>query len=181
MKNLARYGRVFAAVMVISGLGTASGFAADEISPAHLKAAKTAIQALKATETFNDILPNIAQQLKGTLIQGSPNFEALINETVDAKALELAPRRVNLEKIAAETYANAFTETELNEIAAFFNSSTGKKLLKDKSLVDRELYKAANVWASGISRDLADSSDKELQAKTKVDKPAEKPAQKPAQ
>jgi hypothetical protein len=48
-----------------------------------------------------------------------------------------------------------FSEQELNEIAAFYSSPTGKKLMSDGPIVMRELVKAAEIWQVGISRDLA--------------------------
>ena len=86
-----------------------------------------------------------------------------ITTTVDAKALELAPRRADLEREAALTYARAFTVDELNAISAFYSSEAGKKLLKDGPIATRELMKAADIWAAGINRDLNTASMTELQ------------------
>ncbi len=132
---------------------------ADEISPDHLKAARETLNAVKVTTPFDNILPSLAEQLKGTLIQSSPNYQELINATVDEKALSLAPRRADLEKEAANIYAKIFTQEELLAITAFYNSPAGKKLLTDGPIATRELSKAADIWAAGISRDLAQQSD----------------------
>lgn len=86
-----------------------------------------------------------------------------ITATVDAKALELAPRRADLEREAALTYARAFSVEELKAISTFYSSEAGKKLLKDGPIATRELMKAADIWAAGINRDLNTSSMAELQ------------------
>jgi hypothetical protein len=166
MRKTHMIGRFAVGAVVALGIGVASAFAADDsISASHLKAARAAMTAIGITDPFDNILPTIAQQLKTTMIQGSPNYEALINEAVDEQALKFAARRADLEKEAARIYSKAFTEQELNEIAAFYNTPTGRKVLKDGPLAIRELSKAGDVWASGISRDMSKATSDELEAK----------------
>lgn len=166
MMKMHMIGRFAMGAMLAIGIGAAGALAADDAIPAsHLKAARAAMSAIGITDPFDNILPTIAQQLKSTMIQGSPNYEQLINEAVDEQALKLAPRRADLEQEAARIYAKAFTEQELNEIAAFYSTPTGKKLLKDGPLAIRELSKAGDIWATGISRDMSKATDDELEKK----------------
>jgi uncharacterized protein len=162
MIKLARLGRFAAATIVLSGIALGSA-SAQEVTDDQIKAARAAINALGITNQFDNILPNLAEQLKSTMIQANPNFGDAINSTVDGQALALAPRRADLEREAAITYAKAFTTDELKAIADFYNSPTGKKLLKDGPIATRELYKAADIWGQGISRDLANQSNDALQ------------------
>jgi hypothetical protein len=161
MINIAGLGRLAAATIVLSGIafGTVS---AQEVSDAQIKAARAAIEALGVTAQFDNILPNLAEQLKSTMIQANPDLENVISSTVDQQALILAARRADLEREAASTYAKAFSADELNAIAAFYTSPAGKKLLKDGPIATRELYKAADIWGQGISRDLANQSSAAL-------------------
>ena len=163
MIKLAGLGKAAAASILISGFVFGTAARAQEISAEHIAAAKQAITALGVTDRFDNILPGLAERLKGELIQASPNVQDAITATVDAKALELAPRRADLEREAALTYARAFSVEELKAISAFYGSDTGKKLLKDGPIATRELMKAADIWAAGINRDLNASSMSELQ------------------
>lgn len=149
------------AFVLMAGVHSAS---AQEISQAHLDAARSAISAIHATEQFDEILPSAASALKAELIQKDPNLEALITKTVDDKAIALAARRADLETEAARVYAKAFTEAQLKEIAAFYGSETGQKLLAEGPIVTREVVKAANIWQNGIARDLATSVGEVLAA-----------------
>ncbi len=144
----------FSALVLMAGVHGAS---AQEITEAHLEAARSAISAIGATEQFDEILPQAARALKGELIQKDPNLEALITKTVDDKALELASRRADLETECARVYAKSFTEEELNGITTFYNSPTGKKLLAQGPIVTREVIKAAKIWQTGVARDLAEN------------------------
>jgi hypothetical protein len=177
MIKFAGLGRFAAATVILSGVAFSSAVQAQEASPEQLKAARAAINAIGATTQFDNILPGLAERLKADLIQDSPNYQDAITAEVDKQALALAPRRADLEKEAALTYAKAFSVEELNAIAAFYSSPVGQKLLKDGPIASRETVKAADIWAQGISRDLQKQTSTEL---SKVIKAAPAPAADPA-
>ncbi|MEK1932324.1 MAG: DUF2059 domain-containing protein [Pararhizobium sp.] len=164
MINLAGLGRTVAATAIILSAVMVPALRAQEVTDDQVKAARAAIEAISATNGFDNILPNLAERLKTTLIQSSPNYQELITKTVDEKALELAARRADLEREAATIYAKTFTVDQLNAITAFYTSDAGKKLLKDGPIASREMMKAADIWAAGISRDLNAAATKELDA-----------------
>lgn len=143
--------------------GAGSAFA-QEVTPSHLAAARAALSAVKITDQFDSILPSGAQALKQEMIQKDPNLEELIVKTVDEKTLELAKRRADLENEAAAVYARSFNEQELNEIAAFYKSPTGVKLLDQGGRVTREVMQAAEIWQRGVARDLAQSVSQAFEA-----------------
>jgi uncharacterized protein len=164
MINLAGLGRTVAATAIILSAVMVPASRAQEVTEDQVKAARAAIEAISATNGFDNILPNLAERLKTTLIQSSPNYQELITTTVDEKALELAARRADLEHEAATIYAKTFTVDQLNAITAFYTSDAGQKLLKDGPIASREMMKAADIWAAGISRDLNAAATKELGA-----------------
>lgn len=151
----------FATVAVLTLGSTPSG--AQDVSDQHLAAAREAITTLKATDGFDLILPQAAQALKQQLIQKDPNLQAQIITIVDEQTLKLATRRADLEKEAANAYAKVFSEQELKEIAAFYSSATGQKLISDGPIVTRQVGQAAEIWQRGIARDLAQAVGEELQ------------------
>lgn len=164
MINLAGLGRTVAATAIILSTVMVPALRAQDVTDEQIKAARAAIEAINATNGFDNILPNLAERLKTTLIQSSPNYQELITKTVDEKALELAVRRADLEREAATIYAKTFSVEQLNAITAFYTSDAGKKLLKDGPIASREMIKAADIWAAGISRDLNTAATKELGA-----------------
>jgi uncharacterized protein len=143
------------ALGVAAMLAIAAPAAAQEIAEPHLAAALSAIDAIKATDEFDSILPQAAQALKAELIQKDPNLQGIIIATVDEKTLELAGRRGDLEREAALAYARVFSERELKEIAAFYASPTGQKLISDGPIVTREVLQAVQIWQRGVARDLS--------------------------
>ncbi|MDP2733016.1 MAG: DUF2059 domain-containing protein [Hoeflea sp.] len=161
--GLKRFG---AGMIVASSLALASQPAlAQEISSEHLAAARAAITALKSTDQFDAVIPASAEQLKVNLIRANADLQEIISATIDEEALKIVPRRADLEKEAAQIYAKAFTQEELTAIADFYNSPAGVKLIENGPLVTRELIKSAEIWSSGIGRDLAENTNKALQEK----------------
>ncbi len=142
-----------------------SANAQDQISATHMKAAREAVAAIKATEMYDNILPQAAFALKQQMIQQNPDLQELISTTVDTKTLEMAARRTDLEREAATAYAKVFSEQDLRNIVTFYTSETGKKLLDDGPIVTREVIKAAEIWQRGIARDLAQSVGEEVAKK----------------
>src|SRR5690606_2817803 len=102
--------RLFAAVAASAMLALASPAFAQDVSETHLQAAREAIAAIHATDSFDGILPSAAGALEQQLIQKNPDLQALISSTVSEKALALAARRSDLEKEAALAYAKVFSE-----------------------------------------------------------------------
>jgi hypothetical protein len=155
----------FSAIVATSALVALSSPAfSQDISDAHLKAAHAAVEALRATDPFDNILPQAASALQEQLIQKNPDQNQLITKIVSEKALALASRRADLEKEAALAYAKSFSEKELNDIAAFYSSDTGKKLLQTGPLAMRDVLKAAEIWQNGIARDLGQQVGEALAA-----------------
>jgi hypothetical protein len=167
-----------ASIAVIAGsvmLGTVSA-RAQEVPAEHMQAARDAITALGVTNRFDAILPSIMDRLTAQLIQAYPNLQDVISAKVEEEALKLAARRADLEREAALVYAKAFTAEELKQITAFYNSEAGKKLLKDGPIATRELLKAADIWTSGIARDLEQQANTALLSEVQAQQPAAAPA-----
>lgn len=156
--------RVAAVAGTIALLAFSWPASAQEISDTHLAAARSAISATGVTAEFDAILPQAVGALKGELIQKNPDMQAEINRIVDQTALSLAARRGDLEKEAALAYARVFSEAELKEIATFYQSESGKKLMNDGPIAGREIMQAADIWQRGIGRDLAMQVGQQLAA-----------------
>jgi hypothetical protein len=167
-----RVRRLSTLLAVSAVLALSSPAFADDVSESHLKAAHAAVAAIHATDMFDNILPQAAAALEQQLIQKNPDMQELIGKTVSEKAIGLASRRADLEKEAALAYAKVFSEKELNDIAAFYNSDSGKKLLDSGPAVSRDLVKAAEIWQNGVARDLAQQVGETLAAAAKAKAPA---------
>ncbi|MFK7903109.1 MAG: DUF2059 domain-containing protein [Nitratireductor sp.] len=151
--------------VALVGLVTIGSFGfvnAQEVSESHIAAAKRMIAATSSTQRLDSILPQSADAVKNSLIRNRPDQEAVITDVVDLAALELAPRRGDLESEVAQIFTRIFTEDELNTVSAFYETEAGKKFLTESPIALREISGAARVWSNGIQRDLAANSNAKL-------------------
>jgi uncharacterized protein len=160
-------------------LGFAAAAHAADATPEQISAARAAINAIKATDQFDLILPQAADSLRGEMIQKDPNLEPAISAAIDEEVIRLAARRADLEAEAARAYANIFSIEELNAIAAFYSSDAGKKLLAEGPLATRKVIEAANIWQAGIARDLAEAVAKKVKAAADAAPAVDAPAAEP--
>lgn len=160
---------------------TAGAAQAQDSTPEHLAAARAAIAAIGATNQFDGILPQAADALKAEMIQRDPNLEALITSTVDNEVLALAARRGDLEQEAARVYAKVFTEADLKAISDFYNTDVGKKLIKEGPIATRGIVDAANIWQTGVARDLAKNVAEKVAAGAAAQAPAPAETAAPAE
>jgi len=155
---------VLAGSMQLAG-AQETGADAQKISASQLQAARKAIAAIHATDQFDEFLPGIMVDLKNKWMGLYPNYEKEISAVVDEQALALTPRRTDLEKEAARAYARQFSEKELNQIAAFYSTSAGKKLIEKGPVAMVEALNAYKIWRQGIAQDLDANVQKALQKK----------------
>ncbi len=167
-----RFRLTVAAGAILSMAAVIQPASAQEIAADHLTAARQALSAIRATQQFDNILPEAALALRAELIQKDPNLEDLISSTINEQALALAQRRRDLEREAALAYARNFSQEELTAIAAFYNTDAGRKLLEVGPAVSVEVMRAAQIWQNGIARDLAQQVGTVLTAETGGASPA---------
>lgn len=136
--------------------------AGGQITDSHLQAARAAIAAIDATDRYDGVLPEIALGLKSRLIQSNPDLENEIITIVDEATISLVARRADLENEAAAVYARAFSEQQLQEIAAFYATEAGQALINNGPIVAREVAAAAVVWRRGVERDLLEEVGRRL-------------------
>jgi len=155
-------GAGFAALCLAGSLAFAPAAAAQTVTSSHLQAARQAIAAIHATDQFDSFLPDTALAMKNELSQRDPNLADMISKTVDTEAMKLVARRADLEKEVARVYAKHFTEAELKDIAKFYNSPSGKKLLKEGPGAMTESVGVYEIWRQGVGQDLAAAVGKSL-------------------
>ncbi|MCZ2204185.1 DUF2059 domain-containing protein [Bartonella sp. A05] len=145
---------------------------AQDVSDQHLEAAKRVIDAIHATDQFDNFLPMVARDLKNELTGDDPNLAADIAEIVDKQVLAFTKRRSGLEKEVARVYAEHFSQTELETITIFYSSDVGKKFLKEVPSVARDVYSVFDVWKSAVMQDLMKNIEKEMSKTLKLNKSA---------
>ena len=151
------------ALGIVAGLAGAAR--ADEVTPAHLAAAKEAIDAAQNFKGFDNLLPLLAQQTQNRLIRLRPDQHQLISQVVDAESLALATRRVDLDNDVARIMAKYFSEEELQQIAAFYKTPAGIKFATLLPKVSSEALQAVKGWSDRVGEELYEKSVADLKKK----------------
>jgi hypothetical protein len=154
-------GAIVLSVVAALPAGQAS---AQEITPSHLQAATEAIRALGTDRDFDLVLPNVATQVEGVLMQQRPDLYRQITATVQAAALELVQRRLDLNNDVARVWALVFTEDELRQITAFYQSPAGRKLALQGQPMMQQTVDALQAWSERLSNELLERTLAQFQA-----------------
>jgi hypothetical protein len=78
---------------------------------------------------------------------------------------DLTPRLSELYAEVAKIYAEHFTEQELKELLAFYNSAVGKKYVAEQAIVVNASLKFAQDWANKLSDEVTAKMREELKKK----------------
>lgn len=154
-----------AALALAITAGFAGAVRADEVTPAHLAAARDAVDAAKNFKGFDNLLPLLAQQTQNRLIRLRPDQHQLISQVVDQESLDLASRRVDLDNDVARIMAKYFTQEELEQIAAFYKTPAGTKFADLLPKVSTEALQAVKGWSDRVQEELYEKSVAELKKK----------------
>jgi hypothetical protein len=141
----------------VFGLVFALGFAAfagaaqaqEEVGESHLQAARQLVTNAGLTESFDGMVPRVTNSVAGRFVnRGMPS--SMIREVIEEIQPELdLQRRVILNR-AARIMANRFTEEEIGEINAFFESPTGRKYIEQQPGFVDDILTAASDWTEEL-------------------------------
>jgi len=104
----------------------------------------------------------LSQRVQDRLIRLRPDLHQVISDTVQGVALKLVARRADLDSAAALIWARAFTEEELEEIAAFYTSPVGKKFMEVSAKLGTDTVQVVQNWSNRVGEELLDKSREEL-------------------
>lgn len=135
----------------------------EEIDPEKLRLGRQLTVATRMTREFDEILPNIAEQAKTTLIRSNPQMQLGIIEVVDRVALEMVDRRSELDELFAQVWASAFTTEELQALLDFYRSPVGEKYAARLPRVLQVQIGLAEQWSQSMSEGLFRRVQQELQ------------------
>jgi hypothetical protein len=118
-----------------------------------------------ALPLFNSLIPGVVEQSKIIFLQQNPGLAGELNEIGTKMRADLAPRLSELTDAVAKIYAEAFTEQELKELLAFYNSAVGKKFVASQETVVNSSLRFAQEWANKLSEEVTAKMRDELKKK----------------
>lgn len=134
-------------------------------SAAALATAGEIVKFSGALPLFSSLIPGVVEQSKIIFLQQNPGLAGDLNEIGTRMRAELAPRLSELTSEVAKIYAEAFTEQELKELLAFYNSAVGKKFVASQETVVNSSLRFAQEWANKLSEEVTAKMRDELRKK----------------
>lgn len=128
---------------------TGAAKAQEEISDSHLQAARDLITNAGLTQSFDGMVPRVTNAVAGRFVnRGMPS--GIIREVIDDLQPELdLQRRVILNR-AARIMANRFSEEEIGEINAFFETPTGAKFVDQQPGFVDDILTTTGEWTEEL-------------------------------
>ena len=115
-------------------------------------------------QTFNVLLPNVADQAKNAFIKANPQMQLGIIEVVDRVALTLVNRRPDLDRALARIWASGFTDDEMQDLIDFYSTDTGKKFAALHPELLTVQMATAQEWTQAVGAELTQKVSAELRA-----------------
>ena len=144
-----RAARLAAAAVVLAAIIPAAQ--AQQPPAASMAVAKQLIATTGATTVFNPLIAGVVEQAKLLYLQQNPGLAKDLNEVATKLRTDLQPRFSELSDEVAKLYATNFSEQELKDILAFYQSPAGKKMLTvQPKVIDSSMAFAQN-WANKLS------------------------------
>ncbi len=145
--NAALTGAALLAAVVFGG----SAIAQSQSSAEAVDAARQII-ALKGGENiFNTLIPGVIEQSKYMFEQQNPNLGNPLRDVATKLRNELTPRQAELNSEVAKVYASRFTEKEIKDLLAFYQTPLGRKLIAEEPKALDQSMTYAQDWARKLS------------------------------
>ncbi|MET0220288.1 MAG: DUF2059 domain-containing protein [Tardiphaga sp.] len=123
-------------------------------TPAAIGYAKEILAMKNATAMYSNAVPNMVQRVKDSLLQSNLNYQKDLNEVALTVATSMAGREKEIGEQMARIYASDFTEAELKDLATFYKSPLGQKLLSQEPQSISASMSYMQQWAQAFSEEV---------------------------
>ena len=120
-------------------------------APANFQLAREVVLASGATRSFEGVIPSILQQSLSVFVQQNPDLQKELTEATKTIAPGLEKRASEIVDIIASVYATRFSQAELKELLAFYQSTVGKKFVTLLPNVLEESFIKTQEWGGKLS------------------------------
>jgi hypothetical protein len=123
-------------------------------SPTSLLLAKQIVELKGVKQMMDPVAIGVVEKVKSVIMQQNFMFQKDINEVTVQLHKEFDSRSGELVDSAARAYASHFTEAELKQILAFYQSPVGQKMIVEEPKAIEDSMRDASGWADDLSVDV---------------------------
>lgn len=142
--------------------------AAPSVAPlteSHVAVAREVVIGSGLARTFQGMVPQIADQIRGSYTRTRPEIVKDMEESLKAMIEDLSKQTEQITVSAARLYANRLTEAELKDIAAFFKSGAGQKYVNFQAQILNDLFTEMQVFSQTLGNVMVDRLREDLRKK----------------
>jgi uncharacterized protein len=145
---------VLVGLLALAIVGLARPAAAANPSPNSVLLAKQLTQIKNVHGMFDPLVRGVIEKVKNQFMQTNFMFAKDLNEIAANLQRDYAPRANELVDATARIYAEHFTEAELKDMLAFYQSPVGRKMLVEEPKVIEESMTNAGQWGDALAEDV---------------------------
>jgi hypothetical protein len=123
-------------------------------SPASVLVAKQLVELKGVSAMYTPLVRGVVQKVKNQFMQTNFMWGKDLNEIAANLERDYAPRVNELVEATARTYAETFTETELKEMLAFYQSPAGRKMVAQEPKILDDSMNYAGQWGDTLSEEV---------------------------
>jgi hypothetical protein len=153
----ARFALLAVALMVLGDVARAEPKAAPlprEPSASAMKIAREILDLKNSGYLFQPMVPGVIERVKSMLLQTNPALKKDLDDVAANLRKAYAPRFNELMTDIAWLYASRFTEAELKEIANFYRTALGKKVIELEPRIFDDAMLGLPKWQEKLSEEV---------------------------
>jgi uncharacterized protein len=120
-------------------------------SPAAILLAKQIVEIKGARQLFTPLVRGVVEKVKDQFMQTNFMWAKDLNEVAANLEQQYAPRVDELIDMSARIYASHFTESELKQLLAFYQSPVGQKAIVEEPKALDESVASGGQWGDNLA------------------------------
>jgi hypothetical protein len=160
LRRRSRLGAVVAglACVFLAGAVCAQAPVASE----RVAAARALVAAAGTSETFNNVLPLLTNQLRPSFLALAPDKAGEINDVLDKLMERFKARSAEVIEEIARIYAAEFSIEDMEAITAFYRTPAGRKLVAKLPVIAQRSMVIGQRWGMQLGREIEAEAKREL-------------------
>ena len=134
---------------------------------AAIAAAKELLLFRKNNEMYQNAVAGTVQNIKQLALAQHLNMQKDLDEVAYAAARQFNGREAEMTEAMAEAYARQFSEPELRDLAVFYKTALGKKLLEKEPLAIQESVAQMKAWGDKFQMEVVNFFRAEMKKRGK--------------
>ncbi len=157
------------AAVVALALASSSALAQQAAAPVptevQLVLARQIVTGSGMGRTFDGIVPQLVNQIGQSISRTRPELLPDLKLVLAAIETEFTPQTAKMVDIAANVFATKLSDAEMKDVAAFFNSASGKKYVASQPVVLDEIVVGMDAWRTALGGQMSQRVRDEMKKK----------------